>query len=62
MPQAGVAIGMANSISGMEAFQKDNIANIIITVVLCATLVYELVGPLLTKWALTKAGEINNLN
>ena len=27
-------------------------------VVLCATLVYELVGPLLTKLVLTKAGEI----
>ena len=27
-------------------------------VVLCATLVYELVGPLITKAALTKAGEI----
>ena len=58
LPQAGVAIGMANSISQMEAFKKDNIANIIVTVVLCATLVYELIGPLLTKWALTKAGEI----
>lgn len=58
LPQAGVAIGMANTISGMETFQKDNIANIIVTVVLCATLVYELVGPLLTKWALSKTGEI----
>ena len=58
LPQAGVAIGMANTISGMEIFQKDNIANIIVTVVLCATLLYELVGPLLTKWALNKAGEI----
>jgi len=58
LPQAGVAIGMANQISGMSEFQTDNIGNIIVTVVLCATLVYELVGPLLTKWALEKAGEI----
>ena len=58
LPQAGVAIGMANQISGMEAFKVDNIGNIIVTVVLCATLVYELVGPLITKWSLQKAHEI----
>ena len=56
-PQAGVAIGMANTISNMEAF-NGNTGNIIVTVVLCATLVYELVGPLLTKWSLNKAHEI----
>ena len=58
LPQAGVAIGMANQISGMEEFQANNIGNVIVTVVLCATLVYELIGPLLTKMALEKAGEI----
>ena len=58
LPQAGVAIGMTNQISAMADFQKDNTGNIIVTVVLCATLVYELVGPLLTKKALEKAGEI----
>lgn len=61
LPQAGVAIGMANQISNMEAF-KNNSGNIIVTVVLCATLVYELVGPLLTKWALNKVGEIPDLD
>ena len=35
-----------------------NIAGTITAVVLCATLVYELVGPLVTKVALTKANEI----
>lgn len=60
-PQAGVAIGMANTISNMEAF-KGNTGNIIVTVVLCATLLYELVGPLLTKWSLSKAGEIPIIN
>ena len=57
LPQAGVAIGMANTISKMEAFNNGS-GNIIVTVVLCATLVYELFGPLLTKWALQKTGEI----
>ena len=58
LPQAGVAIGMANTISGMEAFKDSGAGSIIVTVVLCATLVYELFGPLLTKWSLNKAGEI----
>ena len=49
---------MANQISEIALFQKDNIANLIVTVVLCATLIYELFGPLLTKWNLDKAGEI----
>jgi len=59
LPQAGVAIGMANQVSGIEVFKNTgNIGNIIVTVVLCATLVYELFGPLVTKWSLYKAGEI----
>lgn len=61
LPQAGVAIGMANQISNIDAF-KNSAGNIIVTVVLCATLVYELIGPLLTKWSLNKAGEIPSNN
>ena len=57
-PQAGVAIGMANQISQMESFSLTSSGNIIVTVVLCATLIYELFGPLLTKWSLQKAGQI----
>lgn len=54
LPQAGVAIGMAQIVirSLPEYGAK------IQAVVLCATLVYELAGPLITKAALTKAGEI----
>ena len=33
-------------------------ANEIRAVVLCATLIYELIGPAITKFALKKAGEI----
>lgn len=55
LPQAGVAIGMAQvvamSLGGV-------VAEKVTAVVLCATLIYELVGPLITKIALTKAGEI----
>ena len=61
LPQAGVAIGMANQISSMDAFNNST-GNIIVTVVLCATLVYELFGPLLTKWSFNKTGEIPDEN
>ncbi len=54
LPQAGVAIGMAQlSLTRLPAYGKQ-----IQAVVLCATLIYELVGPVLTKWALIRAGEI----
>lgn len=54
LPQAGVAIGMAQlSLTVVPEYGEK-----IRAVVLCATLVYELVGPLLTKISLQKAGEI----
>lgn len=57
VPQAGVAIGL--SAVAMKALGRDDPhATAIRTVVLCATLVYELIGPLLTRTALKKAGEI----
>ncbi len=55
LPQAGVAIGMSQIV--VSALPTD-IGGRIRAVVLCATLVYELVGPLLTKMVLTRAGEI----
>lgn len=54
LPQAGVAIGMSQIvITALPSYGGQ-----IRAVVLCATLVYEFVGPLVTKLALTKAGEI----
>ncbi len=69
-PQAGVAIGMATmcgkEFSKAAATASPELAPIlqsvgtnIVTITMCAVLVYELVGPLLTKWALVKAGEID---
>lgn len=55
LPQAGVAIGMSQIV---VATLPEEYGTKIRAVVLCATLVYELVGPLLTKLVLTKAGEI----
>ena len=59
LPQAGVAIGMAHSASNsLQGTPSAGVASILTAVVLCATLVYELVGPIITKKALQKAGEI----
>ena len=56
LPQAGVAIGMAQTVASEPSLIT--ISQSIVTVVLCATLIYEIVGPLLTKICLVKAGEI----
>ena len=53
-PQAGVALGMA-----MKAKAFGEIGNMVATITLFAVLIYELVGPALTKTALLKAGDIN---
>ena len=62
LPQAGVALGMANlvqqSASELGA-QAAIIAEIVVNITLFAVLIYELIGPLLTKIALEKAGEID---
>ncbi len=52
-PQAGVALGMC-----VTAASLPGDGQLIRSIVLFAVLVYELVGPLMTKWALTKAGDI----
>ena len=54
LPQAGVAIGMAQIV----LVELPQYGASIQAVVLCATLIYELVGPVLTKLSLEKAGEI----
>ena len=53
LPQAGVALGMA-----VTARQLGPEGDLIRNIVLFSVLVYELVGPMFTKWALTKAGDI----
>lgn len=73
IPQAGVAIGLANSATntlvkeGNNLISTGNIAvgqqlvtygSMILAIILTSTMVYELVGPIATKIALKKAGEI----
>ncbi len=58
LPQAGVAIGMAQKVANTPELVDAGLASSVVTVTLCATLVYELAGPILAKWALVKSGEI----
>ena len=54
LPQAGVALGMCVTAAKLGSADGILIKNII----LFSVLIYELFGPLLTKWALTKSGDI----
>ena len=54
LPQAGVALGMA-----IKATELGPDGSIVRNITLFAVLIYEIVGPFLTKIALTKAGDIN---
>ena len=56
LPQAGVALGM--SVTAMQLGQTDG--GLIRNIVLFAVLIYELIGPLLTKLSLSAAGEIKH--
>ena len=55
-PQAGVAIGLATTAN--QAFPDPTQASLVLAVILSATIIYELAGPIITKIALKKAGEI----
>jgi Kef-type K+ transport system membrane component KefB len=56
IPQAGVAVGLALTLSQMPAFQK--IGPVIVNVVLATTLLYEILGPLAVKFSINRAGEL----
>ncbi len=57
LPQAGVALGMINTVK--QTFgAHDSDAVIIAQVILFSVLIYELFGPLCTRIALEKAGDI----
>ena len=54
LPQAGVALGMCAT--AYRVLGQDGM--LIRSIILFSVLVYELVGPSLTKFALTRAGDI----
>jgi hypothetical protein len=56
IPQGGIVIGLALLLAREDAFSDT--ASLIIGVVIGAALVHEIVGPVLSRWALMRAGEI----
>ncbi len=73
IPQAGVAIGLANTATSTLVKEGNDLINMgqnevgqqlvtygsmILAIILTSTLIYELIGPIATKIALKKAGEI----
>lgn len=57
LPQAGVALGMC-----LTARQLGEQGELIVNITLFAILIYELVGPMLTKMSLAAAGEIHPMS
>ncbi len=57
IPQEGVAIGLASS----AAATLPDYGGKIKTIVLCGVVIYELLGPIVTKTVLKKAGEITTV-
>ena len=53
LPQAGVALGMAL----VAAARFPGVGEQLLAIVIGSTVVFELIGPLATRWALSRAGE-----
>ena len=64
IPQAGVAIGLATTAYALFNKNPDTAlaGSLILAIILTSTLVYELIGPMVAKFALNKAGEIPKEN
>jgi Kef-type K+ transport system membrane component KefB len=54
IPQAGVALGLAI----MAKAELPSMGNLIFTTIIATTVVFELIGPFCTKFAITRAGEV----
>ena len=59
IPQAGVAIGLATTSSNLFSQAGNEVsASLVLAIILTSTLVYELIGPMVSKYALVKSGDI----
>lgn len=56
LPQAGVAIGLAIRAANQPGFEEAG--TMILNVILGSTIIFELTSPLITRYALKKAGDI----
>jgi Kef-type K+ transport system membrane component KefB len=57
LPQGGIVIGLALLLKSNPDFSE--VADTVMSVTLGATVIHEIIGPLLAKRALQQAGEIN---
>ena len=57
IPQGGIVIGLALLLTKDAAFAQ--IASFIIGIVIGATLIHEIIGPIISKYSLKKAEEID---
>ncbi|MBN1899678.1 MAG: cation:proton antiporter, partial [Spirochaetes bacterium] len=60
IPQGGIVIGLALIICQNTAFS--HFSNILLNVIIGATVIHELIGPVLSRFVLKKAGEIEISN
>lgn len=58
LPQGGIVIGLALLVSKEQAFQV--FSTLIMTVVIGTAIIHELLGPVISKYSLKRAGEIEN--
>ncbi len=58
LPQAGVALGMVSTVAADSVFGSSAIGNTVRFTILFGVLIYEIFGPMMTKWALTRSGDI----
>ncbi len=57
LPQAGVALGMALVASQKFPDLRDNLLSVVIT----STVIFEIIGPLCTRFAIVRVGEAKNV-
>ena len=57
IPQGGIVIGLALLLMKNEVYHS--ISSLVIGIVIGATLIHEITGPIFSRMSLKKAGEIN---
>ena len=58
IPQGGIVIGLALIVKQNPTFSS--VSNVILNVVIGATIIHEIIGPIIAKFALEKAGDIKS--
>lgn len=56
IPQAGVAIGLVLSLQERSSFES--LAPLLLNIIIATTLIHEIIGPFLTRYALEKSGDV----